>query len=71
MLGWEGGKVSPKEVRNATDGQVWVDEACSLPPIVGSLFSWKSLFTNRRTNEDYSITGQQIGPHDVDLGTPR
>jgi len=24
----------------------------SIPPIVGSLFSWKSLFTNRRTSED-------------------
>ncbi len=23
------------------------------PPMVGSLFSWKSLFTNRRTREDY------------------
>lgn len=28
-----------------------------LPPMVGSLFSWKSLFTNRSTSEDY---GQQI-----------
>jgi hypothetical protein len=43
-----------------------LDEACSLPPIVGSLFSWKSLFTNRRTNEDYSVTGQQIGSYDVE-----
>lgn len=25
-----------------------------VPPIVGSLFSWKSLFTNRRTSEDYT-----------------
>jgi hypothetical protein len=24
-----------------------------VPPIVGSLFSWKSLLTNRRTSEDY------------------
>ena len=24
-----------------------------IPPIVGSLFSWKSLFTNRRTKEDW------------------
>lgn len=27
--------------------------AAGLPPIVGSLFSWKSLFTNRRTRDDY------------------
>jgi hypothetical protein len=55
------------------DGSVgaWM-RACSLPPIVGSLFSWKSLFTNRRTSDDYSITDQQIGPYDVLTGkTPR
>ena len=63
-------RFASKEVCNAMDGQVGVDEACSLPPIVGSLFSWKSLFTNRRTSEDCSITGQQIEPNDVDLGTP-
>jgi hypothetical protein len=53
------------------DGRVGLDETWSLPPIVGSLFSWKSLFTNRRTSEDYSFTGQQIGSYDDDLGTPR
>lgn len=26
-----------------------------LPPIVGSLFSWKSLFTNLRTRDDYTM----------------
>ena len=25
----------------------------SSPPMVGSLFSWKSLFTNRRTSDDW------------------
>jgi len=28
----------------------------NIPPIVGSLFSWKSSFTNRRTSEDYVHT---------------
>jgi hypothetical protein len=29
------------------------EEGVSIPPIVGSLFSWKSLFTKRITREDY------------------
>lgn len=29
-----------------------------VPPIVGSLFSWKSLFTKRITSEDYVAISQ-------------
>lgn len=32
----------------------------SLPPIVGSLFSWKSLLTNRRTREDCKQTDDLV-----------
>lgn len=31
----------------------------SVPPIVGSLFSWKSLLTNRNTSDDYFKTTNQ------------
>lgn len=30
-------------------------EEDDIPPMVGSLFSWKALFTNRRTREDYQL----------------
>ncbi len=31
-------------------------ELSPIPPMVGSLFSWKSLFTNRSTREDCTIS---------------
>lgn len=40
--------------RLALEGNVCLGGAGgTLPPIVGSLFSWKSLLTNLRTSEDY------------------
>ena len=41
----------------------WSEAAGSYePPIVGSLFSWKSLFTKRRTSEDCSSGRSRLAP---------
>lgn len=37
----------------------WMND---IPPIVGSLFSWKSLLTNRKTREDYSNSAMLVSP---------
>ena len=34
----------------------------SSPPMVGSLFSWKSLFTNRRTSDDWMDGHESVSP---------
>lgn len=40
---------------------VRVDGAMNnVPPIVGSLFSWKSLLTNRKTREDCSNSNMSV-----------
>ena len=39
-----------RELENARERR---SEGRSSPPMVGSLFSWKSLFTNRRTSDDW------------------